>query len=184
MAGTPGTHFSFTPFTLCFLVGHCNPSPQLLFQCCREAAIEAMQRVQALQHLQYWGAEASPGQLLVWMRSQHPSSDLPPLDPVSTLAPIDFIKYMCCQQFYCGGFHHPNFLYRHSHISRCTSMACGHRQGSPRPPTVILPVRVKQEEEGGTLVANPLRRRTAPPTTPLSSRWSRWRLRRKRSPLG
>ena len=53
-----------------------------------------IQRAQALQHLQYWGAEASPGQLLVWMRSQHPSADLPPLDAVSTLAPIGLPKYM------------------------------------------------------------------------------------------
>ena len=97
MTGTLGTLFSTglgTPFTTCFIVGYCCSPPQLPFQCCHKAAGEMIQRAQALQHLQYWGAEASPGQLLVWMRSQHPSSDLPPLDAVSTLAPIGLTKYM------------------------------------------------------------------------------------------
>ena len=98
--GYPIFNQSWYPFYYMLYYSYCCSPPQLPFQCCREAAEEMIQRAQALQHLQYWGAEASPGQLLVWMRSQHPSSDLPPLDAVSTLAPIGLMKYMYFKHFY------------------------------------------------------------------------------------
>ena len=55
------------------------------------------------------------------------------------------------QSFYIvAGFHHPNFRYRSSLTLGPTRGASTRRQGSPpRPSTVTLPVRIKQEEEGG-----------------------------------